>query len=231
MRTRRRFTAEFKAKVALEALRGDKTIQEIAARSQVHPNQISAWKRQAVDGLGAVFSNGAEAARRDREAEIKDLHAKIGQLTVERDLYERDGIKVRFGAPEVLVAEGTKPGAGFVAECHGFRGSGAETRGRSSRCGRALGASTYIRQLHDGLPRSCVHGRARTRGAAHTFCRHGDRANRSHAHAPPRASGSGRELGRRIRFEDGHAAAAMTSFGAAVTVPTMAPSGTNPVST
>ena len=85
MTKRRRFTAEFKARVALEALRGDRTIQEIAARHQVHPNQVSLWKRQAVDGLGAVFSNGGDAGRRDHEAEIKELHAKIGQLTVERD--------------------------------------------------------------------------------------------------------------------------------------------------
>lgn len=85
MRTRRRFTADFKAKVALEALRCDRTIQEIAAKHQVHPNQVSVWRRQALDGLGAVFSNGAEAAGRDHEAEIKELHAKIGQLTVERD--------------------------------------------------------------------------------------------------------------------------------------------------
>ena len=85
MTKRRKFTAEFKAKVALEVLRGDRTIQEIAARHQVHPNQVSLWKRQAVDGLGAVFSNGGDAGRRDHEAEIKELHAKIGQLTVERD--------------------------------------------------------------------------------------------------------------------------------------------------
>ena len=56
MTKRRRFTADFKAKVALEALRGDKTIQEIAARHKVHPNQLSTWKRQAMDGLSAVFS-------------------------------------------------------------------------------------------------------------------------------------------------------------------------------
>jgi transposase len=49
------------------------------------PNQVSAWKRQAMDGLGAVFSNGAEHASRDHEAEIDRLHAKIGQLTVERE--------------------------------------------------------------------------------------------------------------------------------------------------
>jgi transposase-like protein len=92
MTTRRRFTADFKAKVALEALRGDRTIQEIAVRHKVHPNQVSTWKRQAMDGLGEVFSNGAERAGRDHEAEVRDLHAKIGELTVERDFLAR-GLK------------------------------------------------------------------------------------------------------------------------------------------
>ena len=80
MTTRRRFTSEFKARVALEALRGDKTVQEIAAHHKVHPNQVSIWKRQAVDGLSAVFSNGTDHERQDHEAEVRDLHAKIGQL-------------------------------------------------------------------------------------------------------------------------------------------------------
>ncbi len=92
MTTRRRFTADFKAKVALEALRGDRTIQEIAVRHKVHPNQVSTWKRQAMDGLGDVFSNGAERAGRDHEAAVRDLHAKIGELTVERDFLAR-GLK------------------------------------------------------------------------------------------------------------------------------------------
>jgi transposase-like protein len=78
--------------VALEALRGDKTIQEIATRHKVHPNQVSTWKRQAMDGLGAVFSNGAERASRDHETEVGDLHAKIGELTVERDFLAK-GLK------------------------------------------------------------------------------------------------------------------------------------------
>ena len=52
-RRRRRFTAEFKKRVALAALRGDRTVQQIAARHEVHPNQVSLWKRQAVDGLAA----------------------------------------------------------------------------------------------------------------------------------------------------------------------------------
>ena len=92
MTTRRRFTADFKAKVALDALRGDKTIQEIAARHKVHPNQVSTWKRQAMDGLGAVFSNGPDTARMNHGDEVHDLHAKIGQLTVERDFLAR-GLK------------------------------------------------------------------------------------------------------------------------------------------
>jgi len=89
MTKRRRFSAEFKAGVALDALRGDKTIQEIAAKHKVHPNQVSTWKRQAVDGLGEVFPNGVDDARRDHETEVRDLHAKIGELTVERDFLAR----------------------------------------------------------------------------------------------------------------------------------------------
>jgi len=92
MSKRRRFTADFKAKVALESLRGDRTIQEIAARHKVHPNQVSTWKRQAMDGLDAIFSNGADKALVDHEGEIHDLHAKIGELMVERDFLAR-GLK------------------------------------------------------------------------------------------------------------------------------------------
>ena len=92
MTTRRRFTADFKARVAFDALRGDKTIQEIATRHKVHPNQVSTWKRQAMDGLGAVFSNGADKGRMDHDDEVHDLHAKIGQLTVERDFLAK-GLK------------------------------------------------------------------------------------------------------------------------------------------
>ena len=57
-RRRRRFTADFKKRVALEALRGDRTVQEIAARHEVHPNQVSTWKRQAIDGLDEIFGGG-----------------------------------------------------------------------------------------------------------------------------------------------------------------------------
>ena len=92
MTRRRRFTSDFKARVALEALRGDQTIQEIASRHKVHTNQVSTWKRQALDGLGTIFSNGPDRGGTDHEAAVHDLHAKIGQLTVERDFLAR-GLK------------------------------------------------------------------------------------------------------------------------------------------
>ena len=92
MATRRRYTGEFKAKVSLEALRGNKTIQETAARHKVHPNQVSAWKQRAVEGLREVFSKGAERSRGDHEAEVRDLHTKTGELTVERDFLAK-GLK------------------------------------------------------------------------------------------------------------------------------------------
>ena len=89
MTKRRRFTAAFKAQVALDARLGDKTFQEIVVHCKVHPNQVSTWKRQAMEGLGVIFSNGADQAGTDHEAEVHDLHAKIGQLTVERDFLAR----------------------------------------------------------------------------------------------------------------------------------------------
>ena len=58
----------------------------------MHPNQVSTWKKQAIDGLGTVFLDNAEKAERDHEATVRDLHAKIGELTVERDFLER-GLK------------------------------------------------------------------------------------------------------------------------------------------
>ena len=89
MRKRRKFTAAFKSKVALEALREDRPVASIAARHGVHPNQVSTWKRKAVEGMQETFSGKADGRRRDHEEEIRDLHAKIGELTVERDFLSR----------------------------------------------------------------------------------------------------------------------------------------------
>ena len=84
MTKRRKFSDQFKAKVALETLRGDRTIQEIAAKHRLHPTQVSTWKRQAVEGLSGVFSEGGKP-QGPSESQIKDLHAKIGRLAVEND--------------------------------------------------------------------------------------------------------------------------------------------------
>ena len=85
---RTRYSAEFKAKVALEALRGELTTAQLAAaRHGIHQTMVSEWKRQALEGLASVFSGKATAQEtaKTTEAEVEKLHAKIGQLLVERD--------------------------------------------------------------------------------------------------------------------------------------------------
>ena len=91
MTKRRNFSDKFKATVALEALRGDKTVQEIASKHQLHPTQVSTWKRQAIEGMANVFSDKVKKAE-NKDGEIKELHAKIGQLAVENDFLSQ-GLK------------------------------------------------------------------------------------------------------------------------------------------
>ena len=83
--TRKRYSADFKAKVALEAIRGDLTLAELATKHGVHHTMIAAWKRQAVDGMATTFSGAGEMTKSTSEAELEKLHAKIGQLVIERD--------------------------------------------------------------------------------------------------------------------------------------------------
>jgi len=82
---RKRYSAEFKARVALEALRGELTVSQLATKHGVHQTLIGDWKRQALDGLATVFSGKADAKEGMREEDVEKLHAKIGQLVVERD--------------------------------------------------------------------------------------------------------------------------------------------------
>jgi len=81
----KRYSAEFKAKIALEALRGELTVSQLATKHGVYQTLIGDWKRQALDGLVTVFSGKAEAKEGMREEDVEKLHAKIGQLVVERD--------------------------------------------------------------------------------------------------------------------------------------------------
>jgi transposase len=92
---RKRYSAEFKAKVALEAIRGEQTISELGSRYELHPNMITNWKRQAIDNMAATFSGVTERNSKTEEAQIKELHAKIGQLTVERDFLAKASGRVR----------------------------------------------------------------------------------------------------------------------------------------
>jgi transposase-like protein len=87
---RRRHDPEFKARVALEALKGVKTIQEIGKEFDVHPVQVSEWKKIMTEGATSVFGAGrGKAEAEDFEGERKDLHSKIGQLTVEVDFLRK----------------------------------------------------------------------------------------------------------------------------------------------
>ncbi len=83
-RTRRNHTPAFKAKVALSAIRGEKTLAELAQLFDVHPNQITTWKAQLLDGAAGVFGSGAARCEAP-PVDLKALHAKIGELALEND--------------------------------------------------------------------------------------------------------------------------------------------------
>ena len=82
---RTRYSAEFKSKVALDAIKGEHTLAELAAKYSLHPNMITNWKRRAIDNMAETFSSKADRTNKLDEDQLKDLHAKIGQLTIERD--------------------------------------------------------------------------------------------------------------------------------------------------
>ena len=83
-RKRRNHSPAFKAKVALAALRGERTLSDLAEQFDVHPNQIQDWKKRLVEGADGVFGENAVEAQHN-EKEVEKLHAKIGQLAMEND--------------------------------------------------------------------------------------------------------------------------------------------------
>ncbi|MGH7261670.1 MAG: transposase [Nitrospiraceae bacterium] len=95
---RRNHSAAFKARVALEAIRGDKTIAEIATHHEVHPNQVTSWKTQALENLAGIF--GGTVVADDGKERIRELREKVGELTMERDIsYGLPGVNRRTEAP------------------------------------------------------------------------------------------------------------------------------------
>ena len=86
-RPRRNHSAAFKSKVALAAVKGDQTITDLSQKFDVHPNQISQWKNQLLDQLPLIFEQGGKS--QEPPVDIKAMHAKIGELTLENDFLEK----------------------------------------------------------------------------------------------------------------------------------------------
>ena len=96
-RTRKNYPAKFKSQVALAAIRDDSTVAELSSRYGVHPTVIHRWKKEALSSMEVGFSGKLDLKQEDHESEVKELHAKIGQLTVERDFLSEASRRLGLG--------------------------------------------------------------------------------------------------------------------------------------
>lgn len=94
-RIRKRYDGTFKAKVALQAIRGERTTAEIASDFGIHPNLVTLWKKQALEALPAVFSERQKRREEDRDSMESELYRQIGQLKVELDWLKKKSEKLR----------------------------------------------------------------------------------------------------------------------------------------
>lgn len=96
-KTRKNYPAKFKAQVALAAIREDSTVSELSSRYGVHPTVINRWKREALQSMESGFSGSQEQQTIDHKSELKMLHAKIGELTIERDFLAEASNRLGLG--------------------------------------------------------------------------------------------------------------------------------------
>lgn len=89
-RSRRKFSAEFKAKVVLEALKERYTVEELSRKYELHPTQISTWKKEAIANMSSVFGAAKSEEAADQEKQTEKLYAQIGQLKVENDFLKKN---------------------------------------------------------------------------------------------------------------------------------------------